>query len=61
LGALFIVGAFGEAFAPSTLYVPRAVLVGAGVVYGVLGLSLVLSGIAELIDRVRTTRPSRVS
>ena len=51
LGGLFVTGAFGEAFAPSTPYVPRAVLVGAGVVYGVLGLSLVLSGIAELIDR----------
>ncbi len=62
LGGLFIIGAFGEAFAPSTAYVPRAVLVGAGVVYGVLGLSLVLSGIAELIDRSRARlRPSRVS
>ncbi len=62
LGGLFVIGAFGEAFAPSTPYVPRAVLVGAGVVYGVLGLSLVLSGIAELIDRSRARlRPSRVS
>ena len=62
LGGLFIIGAFGEAFAPSTPRVPRAVLVGAGVVYGVLGLSLVLSGIAELIDRARARlRPSRVS
>jgi hypothetical protein len=62
LGALFVFGGLGEAFAPSTPYVPRAVLVGAGVVYGVLGLSLMLSGIAELIDRARARlRPSRVS
>jgi hypothetical protein len=33
--------------------VPRAVLVAAGVVYGVLGLTLLLSGIVDLIDRVR--------
>ncbi len=62
LGAIFIIGAFGEAFAPSTPYVPRSVLVGAGVVYGALGLSLVLSGIAELVDRARARLlPSRVS
>jgi hypothetical protein len=61
LGALFIFGGLGEAFAPSTPYVPRAVLVAAGVVYGGLGLALVVSGIADLIDRVRTMRqPSRV-
>jgi hypothetical protein len=62
LGALFIFGGLGEAFAPSTLYVPRAVLIAAGVVYGGLGLSLLLSGIVDLIDRVRARRqPSRVS
>ncbi len=62
LGALFIFGGLGEAFAPSTPYVPRAILVAAGVVYGGLGLALVLSGIADLIDRVRAgRRPSRVS
>jgi uncharacterized membrane protein HdeD (DUF308 family) len=62
LGALFIFGGLGEAFAPSTPYVPRAVLIAAGVVYGGLGLALVLSGIAELIDRARTRRqPARVS
>jgi hypothetical protein len=58
LGALFIFGGLGEAFAPPTPYVPRAVLIAAGVVYG----GLVLSGIAELIDRVRAGRRSpRVS
>ncbi len=61
LGALFIFGGLGEAFAPSTPYVPRAVLIAAGVVYGGLGLALALSGIADLIDRVRARRqPSRV-
>jgi hypothetical protein len=62
LGALFIFGGLGEAFAPTTPYVPRVVLVAAGVVYGGLGLALLLSSIAELIDRVRARRqPSRVS
>lgn len=62
LGALFIFGGLGEAFAPTTPYVPRAVLVAAGVVYGGLGLALLLSSIADLIDRVRARRqPSRVS
>ena len=61
LGTLFIFGGLGEAFAPPTPFVPRAVLVAAGVVYGGLGLALVLSGIADLIDRVRARQePSRV-
>ena len=58
LGALFIFGGLGEAFAPSTPFVPRAVLIAAGVVYGGLGLALVLSAIADLIDRARTRRES---
>ena len=56
LGTLFVIGGLGEAFAPSTPYVPRAVLVTAGVVYVLLGLSLLLSGIADLIDRARAAR-----
>jgi hypothetical protein len=56
LGALFIFGGLGEAFAPPTPYVPRVVLIAAGVVYGGLGLALVLSGIAELVDRARAGR-----
>jgi len=61
-GALFIFGGLGEAFAPSTPYVPRAVLIAAGVVYGGLGLALLLAGVAELIDRARARRqPSPVS
>jgi hypothetical protein len=55
LGSLFIFGGLGEAFAP---YVPRAVLIAAGVVYGGFGLALVASGIADLIDRVRARRES---
>jgi hypothetical protein len=61
LGVLFVLGGLGEAFAPSTPYVPRAVLVTAGVVYVLLGLSLLLSGIVDLIDRARAARrPSPV-
>lgn len=61
LGVVFIFGGMGEAFAPPTPHVSRAVLVAAGAIYIVLGLSLPLSGIAELIDRVRARRhPSRV-
>jgi hypothetical protein len=61
LGALFVFGGLGEAFVPSKPYVPRAVLVAAGVVHGGLGLALVLSGILDLIDRVRARRqPSLV-
>src|SRR5918994_2384722 len=56
LGALFIFGGLGEAFAPSTPFVPRAVLISAGVLYGGVGLTLVLSGIADLIDRLRARR-----
>jgi uncharacterized membrane protein HdeD (DUF308 family) len=61
LGALLIFGGLGEAFAPPTPYVPRAVLIAAGVVYGGLGLALMLSGVVDLIDRVRARRqPSHV-
>ncbi len=61
LGVVFIFGGMGEAFAPPTPHVSRTVLVVAGAIYIVLGLALSLSGIAELVDRVRTRRqPSRV-
>ena len=56
LGVIFIIGGLGEAFAPPTPYVPRAVLVAAGVVYVLLGSALLLSGIAELLDRARVKR-----
>ena len=62
LGVLLIIGGLGEVFTPPTPYVPRAVLIAAGVVYVVLGLALLLSGIADLIDLVRARRqPARVS
>jgi len=56
LGALFIFGGMGEAFAPPTPYVPRVVLVAAGLVYGLLGLALLLLGIVDLVDRVRARK-----
>ena len=61
LGVVFIIGGMGEVFAPSTPHVSRTVLITGGAVYVVLGVSLSLSGIAELIDRMRERRrPSRV-
>ena len=61
LGVVFMIGGYGEVSTPPTPYVPRAVLDAAGVVYGVLGLSLVVAGVIDLSDRVRTGRqPSRV-
>jgi uncharacterized protein involved in exopolysaccharide biosynthesis len=56
LGLLFILGGVGEAIAPPTPYVPRVVLIAAGAVYVALGLSLFLTGILELIERVRARR-----
>ena len=61
LGVVFMIGGYGEVSTPPTPYVPRAVLVMAGVVYCALGLSLLVAGVIDLIDRVRTRRsPSRV-
>ena len=51
LGLLFVLGGVGEAIAPPTPYVPRVVLIAAGTFYVALGLSLLLTGILELIDR----------
>ncbi len=60
LGVVFTFGGMNEAFAPPTPHVSRTVLVVAGVLYGILGLSLLLSGIAELVDRTRVRQSSRV-
>ncbi len=61
LGVVFMIGGYGELSTPPTPYVPRTVLVMAGVVYCVLGLSLLVTGVIDLIDRVRPRRsPSRV-
>src|SRR5919199_5414347 len=53
LGVLFIFGALGEGFTPPSPYVPRAVLIATAVVYSLLGLSLLLSGMADLVDMVQ--------
>ena len=61
LGVLFIIGGLGEVFTSPTPFVARAVLIAAGVAYVVLGVALLLSGIADLVDRARQRRrPSRV-
>ena len=59
LGALFVLVGLGEAFAPSTPYVSRTVLIAAGVVYVLLGFPLLLSGAADLIDRARVREDLR--
>lgn len=56
LGPLFVIGGMGEAFAPANPYVSRAVLVTSGVVAAGLGLTLLASGVADLVDRRRTSR-----
>jgi hypothetical protein len=56
LGPLFVIGGLGEAFAPSNPYVSRAVLVTSGVIAAGLGLTLLASGVADLVDRRRTSR-----
>jgi hypothetical protein len=62
LAVATFVGAMGEAFAPATPDVPRAVLVLSGVLGVLLCPPLLFFGITELIDRVRARRePSRVS
>lgn len=53
LGPLFVIGGLGEAFAPDNPYVSRTVLVVSGVVACGLGLTLLASGVADLIDRRR--------
>ena len=58
LGALFIFGGLGEAFAPesSTEIVPRSILVIGGGVYVAFGLALIWFGIADLRNRLRSGR-----
>jgi hypothetical protein len=53
LAVLTVVGSLGEALAPSTPDVPRAVLVASGILGVVLGPLLLFFGIAELRDRAR--------
>lgn len=62
LGALFVVGGLGEVTSENG-NVPRAVLVGAGVVYALLGLTLLGCGVLSLVaqrraaGRLRRARP----
>ncbi len=49
----FVIGARGEVFVPATPHVSHVLLVASGAMYDLLALSLLLSGIAELVDRVR--------
>ena len=58
LAALTFVGSLGEALAPPTSDVPRAVLLASSVVGGLLAAALFLSGVRELADR-RRSGPSR--
>lgn len=55
LAVLMFIASLGEAFAPPTPYVPRAVLVTSGVVGALLAVTLLLSGIIELVDRRRVS------
>ena len=62
LAVVTFVGSMGEAFAPSTPDVPRAVLVASGILGIILCPLLLLTAIMELVDRARARRhPSRVS
>lgn len=57
LSTMFIfLGGLGQVFAPSTPFVPRVILVAGGGMFFVLGLALLLSGIADLRDRSRARR-----
>ena len=58
LAVLTFIGSLGEAFAPSTPDVPRAVLVASGVVGGLLSAALLLFGTVELVDRAQASGES---
>ena len=53
LGVLFAIGSIGEAAANGTPDVPRAVLVGSGVVGSLIGVTLVFLAVAALMARSR--------
>ena len=57
LGVLFFFAALAEV--QPNPYVPTAVVVGAVVIYAILGLLLVVSGVIDLIDRARQRRRAR--
>lgn len=51
LGVVFTIGGWGESFGPANPRVPHPVLVGSGVIWMVLGLSLTTFGLRELRAR----------
>lgn len=53
IGPVFVLGGLGEAFSEPTPDVPRAVLAVAGTIYVLLGASLLVFAIIDLIDRMR--------
>jgi hypothetical protein len=53
LGVVFTIGGWGEAFGPANPYVPGSVLLGGGIAWMVLGVSLFAFGVRELIARRR--------
>ena len=60
LGVVIMIGALGEV--QPNPNVPLGALVASVVIYGVLGLALLLSGVVDLADRVQARRrPSRVN
>ena len=54
LGLVFVIGGWGEAFGPPNPYVPRTVLLVGGIVWMLLGLSLLIFGVLELVNRLRS-------
>ncbi len=54
LGVLFVIGGWGEAFGPPNPYVPRPVLLVGGILWMLLGLSLLIFGVLELVNRLRS-------
>ena len=58
LAIVIFIGGLGEAFAEASPHVPRAALRGAGVVYCLVAALLLLTGSADLVDRLRARRHS---
>lgn len=54
LGVVFVIGGWGEAFGPTNPYVPHMVLLVGGILWMLLGLSLLTFGVLEIINRLRS-------
>ncbi len=57
LGVLFTTGSIGEAAANGTPDVPKAVLLGSGIVGSVIGATLVFLAVAAVTARSRASKP----